>query len=191
MRTIAVLSPKGGVGKTTLALNIAGGYAARGLRVIVQDLDPQGSALAWAAIAAARGATTSYPVVRALAVSQRCDVLVLDCPPGSVPREALQAQVVVVPTTPDAASHFAVAAARKALSQRQVVHLVLNRFRSDRAEHRDLAATDDYRTAVQVRDRAAFAAAFGRGQTIYDAKPGHIGFTLARQDIHDILEAIR
>lgn len=41
---IAVAGRKGGVGKTTAALAIAGAYARRGLRVLVVDLDPQGSA---------------------------------------------------------------------------------------------------------------------------------------------------
>ncbi len=49
----ALLSQKGGVGKTTVAMQLAAGLAARGLRVTVADLDPQESALRWAASAAA------------------------------------------------------------------------------------------------------------------------------------------
>ncbi|MEV6913287.1 ParA family protein [Amycolatopsis sp. NPDC051071] len=44
MHTVAVLSLKGGVGKTTVALGVASAALRRGTRTLVADLDPQGNA---------------------------------------------------------------------------------------------------------------------------------------------------
>ncbi len=47
MRSCLIANPKGGVGKSTLATNLAGGLARQGRRVMLGDIDRQQSARAW------------------------------------------------------------------------------------------------------------------------------------------------
>ncbi len=50
MSVICVLNQKGGVGKTTLALNLAASFALSGETVLYVDADPQANALDWSAV---------------------------------------------------------------------------------------------------------------------------------------------
>ena len=77
-RVLAITSEKGGVGKSTLAVQLAGALAERGLRPVLVDEDERvGSSLRWAA----RGGL-AFPVLAPADVKPRvlaaCDVLIID-----------------------------------------------------------------------------------------------------------------
>jgi chromosome partitioning protein len=63
MRSIAIINQKGGVGKTTTAVNLSAALAAEGHRVCIVDLDPQAHASLHLGIALAEGVPSIYDVL--------------------------------------------------------------------------------------------------------------------------------
>jgi len=116
---IAVANQKGGAGKTTVCVNLAGGLAEAGYRVLVVDADPQASALAWRNNGGEENElgfdvialpnSTLHRDVPSLAGKSEYEVILIDCPPGGVLRSradditrsaVLAAQVVLIPLQP-------------------------------------------------------------------------------------------
>jgi len=62
-RIITISNQKGGVGKTTTAVNIAAALASKGMRVLVIDLDPQGNASTALGVEHHNGVPGSYEVL--------------------------------------------------------------------------------------------------------------------------------
>lgn len=106
----AVANPKGGSGKTTVGIILAGEFARHGYAVAIIDADPQGSSYQWHASSIERGMTPQgIDLVRAANEAalfaaiddlDRYDVVVIDTPGyyGNVLiQSALRADLVVLP----------------------------------------------------------------------------------------------
>jgi chromosome partitioning protein len=106
---IGLLNRKGGVGKTTIAINVAATLAVARLRVLLVDADPQASALSWSSL---RERDPLFAVVgmarptlhRELPViAGKFDVVIIDGGPGvnDLGRAAILASdLVLVPVQP-------------------------------------------------------------------------------------------
>ena len=190
MRSIAVYSLKGGVGKTTLAVHIATALALRGERTLMVDADPQGSALDWSA---SRTGEALFPVVGlpkpsihreldALAVDYRH--VVIDGAPRvyDVARSAILAsELVVIPVQP---SPYDVWAAKEivdlvgeasAFNEKLKTVFAINRKIVNTAIGRDvIEALSEYPVPViksQVCQRVSFAESAAQGQTVLETDP--------------------
>lgn len=62
-KVIAVTNQKGGVGKTTTAVNLSAGVAAQGKRVLIVDLDPQGNTTSNFGVQKRSVVTSVYPLL--------------------------------------------------------------------------------------------------------------------------------
>jgi len=193
---VALLNQKGGVGKTTLALHLAGRWAAKGARVLVVDADPQGSALDWSAERAREGLPRLFGVVglpRDLLhldlpeASKGYDRVVIDGPPrmGVITRSALlAAELVLIPATPSPLDGWASAEMLRLLREARVyrptlpARLVLNRCAARTVIARETAAEladhDPPVLATHVGQRIAFADAARSGRLADEVPTGAI-----------------
>lgn len=134
MAIIAVAGRKGGVGKSTIAGNLAAEFAEMGRSVMVLDADPQHSLAAWAAEGQGmlsrcvqKVKSTEQLRARARAAEKDADIVLIDTPPG-LPETAYQAALVadlfLLPCGPSPLDLFslkdALSLALKARSERRV-----------------------------------------------------------------------
>ena len=201
---VALLNQKGGVGKTTLALHIAGRWAVHGRRVLVIDADPQGSALDWSEQRARAGLPRLFGVLglaremlhRELPdLAQSTDHVVIDGPPrvASIVRSALlAADLVVIPATPSPFDGWASAEMLRLLEEARVfrpglaARMLLNRCATRTIIAREtaqaLAEHDPPVLESRIGQRVAFADTARTGRLVSESP----GAALAAREIESL-----
>ena len=183
---VAVLNQKGGVGKTTLALHLAGEWARRGLRVTLVDADPQGSALDWSQQRSREGQPRSFGVVglardtlhrEAPELARDADHVVIDGPPrvaGLMRSALLAADLVLMPVQPSPFDGWASAEMLALLAEARIyrpelaARFVLNRCAARTIIARETAETladhDPPVLSTTIGQRVVFADAAQTGR---------------------------
>lgn len=205
---VALLNQKGGVGKTTLALHLAGEWAGRGKRLTLIDADPQGSALDWSQARGRDGAPRLFGVVglardtlhrEAPELARGVDHVVIDGPPrvaGLMRSALLAADLVLIPVQPSpfdgwaSAEMLALVAEARLYRPGLVARFVLNRCGARTVMARETAETladhDPPVLATTIGQRVAFAEAAQTGRLVSELDCD----TLAAREIVALVDEI-
>ncbi|MGZ0073282.1 ParA family partition ATPase [Sphingobium limneticum] len=178
---VALLNQKGGVGKTTLALHLAGEWARTGSRVTLIDADPQGSALDWSQQRAREGCPRLFGVVglardtlhrEAPELARDVDHVVIDGPPrvAGLMRSALLAtDLVLIPVQPSPFDGWASAEMLALLTEARIYRPELTaRFVLNRCGARTVIARETAETLAD-HDPPLLAATIGQRVVFADA----------------------
>lgn len=213
MLRIVVLNPKGGSGKTTLAIGLAAMYAARGLRTLLMDFDPQGSSMRWLekrpadrpAIAGVAAYTRNLAVTRSfqLRVPPGTDRVIVDTPAAlEAPKfheHVRDADAVLVPVLPSdidihacsrCIGHLLIDGKIKRRESR--LGVVATRVRPNTIIFRTLMRFLDQLqipVVTTLRDSQSYVHATELGLGLHDLKPERVRPELEQwQLLHDWLE---
>lgn len=189
MKTIAIISQKGGAGKTTLALHLAVAAERSGQTAVIIDLDPQASATSWKdsrigdSPAVVSAQATRLAAVMDAAAKGGAAVCIIDTAPHSESAAlaaARAADLILIPCRPAILDLRAISnTIELARIAGKPVAVVLNSVppRGSLAEEAAAAVTG-YAVdvaPVQIGQRAAFMHALTVGQTAQEYEPGGKG----------------
>lgn len=186
MRNVAIISQKGGAGKTTLAVHLAAQAEAAGHVSLIVDMDPQTTASQWAAW---RGEDRPPEVIdspppllgRKLEQARKLGAgfVVIDTPPHAdtaASTAALNADLILIPCRPRAFDLHAVQmTARLVADRRAFVVFTAGPPRAPRLYAEAAEVVQGYGLSVcpvHIPERAAYHHATAEGRTAAEIEPG-------------------
>jgi len=204
MPIVVVANPKGGVGKSTLATNVAGFYASRGHGVMLGDIDRQQSSKLWLGLrpAAARPISAWDIGGDQMARPPKGTThVVLDTPAGLHGgrfKEVMKmADKIVIPLQPSVFDIFATRAFLDQLADNKHSSTTRIALVGMRVDARTLAADRLHEFVDQLgvpilgylRDTQNYIHLAARGLTLFDVTPGRVAKDLEQwQPLCDWLE---
>lgn len=187
MKTISIISQKGGAGKTTLAINLAGAAVERGLSVIIIDLDPQTSAKKWhddrehkEAPAVISAHAERLPEILKAAEENGADLCIIDTAPHSETNALDAANAADLVLIPCRASSFDLKAITTSIKLTKIAQkpavIVINgaQPRGSLANQAEQGITEKYGMPVlntRVTQRMAFVHSVTEGKTVFEYEP--------------------
>ena len=197
MSVIAMFNQKGGSGKTMLSVHLAVAAYLAGRKVAILDLDPQGSASAWAKFRSKK----TEPVIVAVpegsldraiagALADGFDFILLDAPPSVSPLTAKiigASDLVVIPIRPEPLDVAAIPATLKLVGNARHV-FVLSDCPQRAPEILEIKLElEKIGTVIgQVNNWRSFWRALMSGESVAEFEPGGV----ASVEIQEIFEAI-
>lgn len=186
---IAVLNQKGGVGKTTLSVNLTAAIYGTGQRVALIDADEQGTSSEWSR----KRDHQTFPVkpyhkgLKGVGFEddiQTYEHLVIDGPPrlfGTMDQIIRIADLVLIPVKPSAADIWAADNLLQRLKEEQdrrdnlSVAFVINEFKANTRLGKEvqhaLRQSGISLTQTTIGSRNSYPIALGNGKTIFEYEP--------------------
>lgn len=205
---ISVLNQKGGVGKTTLSVNLAAALALAKNKVLLVDADSQGSALDWHSSREREALFTVVGLAKPTlhkdmpTLAGHYDHVIIDGPPraNDVARSAIMAsQTILIPLQPSPYDVWAAEEIVKLIQEAQVyrddikVLFTVNRRVANTAIGRDVSsALECYPfplTRNVISQRVVFAESAAQGLSVLEFEPKGFAAKEIKALIQEIMES--